>query len=138
MAEPDDAERRRIVADAVLRFGRRLHTVLGELCEHLGDGGSAPIERLQSEVIDVIVDWLSGTRISENVEEIERRAVLAVNLLTDFEGRLARFAAHALLELPDDHPLRDIERILGVAPPARADRAAEGDREASSGCARTS
>jgi len=129
LGEPDDDARHRIVAEAVLRFGRRLHAVLGEVRDHVGDDGSEQIERLQSEVIDVIVEWLGGARLSDREDEVERRAGLAVDLLTEFDGRLARQASAALLELPDDHPLRDLDRIRGALRKYEADRAAEGDRE---------
>ncbi len=106
----DPTERRRLLVDGLLRFGPRILLVLGFLAQQ----DRARFELLLSQAADLLLGWLAGDRLTESVEEDDRRAHAAYMVLEFAQelpplAGLERLAALGILKLPQRHPLRDVD-----------------------------
>jgi len=123
-AEPEDeAGRRAALAEGIWRFGPRFVHVLAELAQE----GDERFTVLFDDGIGVLAQWLAGERLTDRVDEPERRTQTATMLLEaagEESTPIVRLAALALLELPEGHEQRDValatERLRGYLEQARA------------------
>jgi CHAT domain-containing protein len=127
-----DEEREAALAGGLLDFGPRFCHTLAFLADQekqagTGDGRYAP---LLEETTDLFLAWLAGRKLSEKVDEPERRAYAARLTLAEGGAGLERIAAKAVLELPDGHPDRDVDgsrdALLRALDRARAEGDADG------------
>jgi CHAT domain-containing protein len=105
---PED--RNAALAEGFYRFGRRFLTTL----EFAAENGPAPEWRgLLDEASALMAQWFGGMRLTDRVDEAERRARAAKDALGDLSTTTSpgveRLAASAILELPEGHPDRDVE-----------------------------
>jgi CHAT domain-containing protein len=107
------ADRRPVLEAAILRFGIRFGWSLQYLVEHSAGERREQFELLSGEAYDVLIDWLGGERLSDRLDEDERRARAALDLF-DQNVALARLAAEAVGKLPKDHSLRDDARLAAA------------------------
>lgn len=119
----DEADKRAALAEGIWRFGPRFMSVLTFLSEEADERFTA----LFDDGIDVFARWLAGERLTDRVDEPERRAQTATMFLKaagDESTPIVRLAALALLELPEGHEQRDValatERLRDYLEHARA------------------
>jgi len=101
-------ERVRPLSEGLVLFGWRFITVLDYMKKEAVD---QPIfGELGDQALDLLIQWLTGEQLTNRADDHERRALVAYDLLARSEGKvgLKRIAAVAILELPPDHPLRDL------------------------------
>jgi tetratricopeptide (TPR) repeat protein len=140
LLDAPDEERRAILSDAVVEFGFRLGMSLSYLVSQ-----SESDERFRTwldESRDLLIQWLGGERLTARVDETERRGVVAAEMLREIStGRMSpgliRLAADRALELPEDHPARDVATARDAVAVAVDQARAERDPELLVGCAAT-
>jgi CHAT domain-containing protein len=125
----DAAERRRALVEGLIRFGIRFRTGIKYLAGQ--DGEQGPFEEMRAESDEIIHAWLTGQRLTDRVDEDERRAQLATSMLRpDRRTGLEWLAARCLLALPEGHPQRDTvlahEALLRTLERSRASGEADG------------
>ncbi len=127
-----DEEREAALVEGLLEFGPRFCHSLAFLDDQekqagTAHGRSAP---LLDEATDLFLAWLAGRKLSERVDEPERRASAARLTLAEGGAGLERLAAKAVLELPEGHPDRDVDGsragLLRALDRARAEDDADG------------
>src|SRR5688572_5999273 len=108
-----DDERRAALADGLLAFGPRFVMLCRLLLEQAS--GAALFQQITDEVQLLFVSWMKGRDLTSRADEPERRAQAAMLLLEgDDFADLAHYAAQAILELPEGHPRRDVEKARGA------------------------
>lgn len=114
MTAADDETRAAALADGLLAFGDRFVVLLRLAATHAPD--PALLEDLTTRAATLHLGWLKGQRLTDRADEPERRAHAARRLLDPAAplADLAHYAAHAVLDLPDGHPLRDADRARAV------------------------
>jgi hypothetical protein len=93
----DEADRRAALAEGIWRFGPRFVAVLAWLSEE----GDERFTVLFDDGTDVLAQWLAGERLTDRVDEPERRAATATMLLEaagEESTPILRLAALALLK----------------------------------------
>lgn len=113
MADDDDARRAALI-DGIVSFGDRFVVMLRLAAAHAPQ--PAVVEDLATQGARLHLGWLKGQRLTTRADEPERRARAALRLLAPAWALddLAHYAAQAILDLPDGHPLRDAERARAV------------------------
>ncbi len=107
----DDAARDQIIGEALVAFGPRFVTSVSELHAMAEEGTDELLSGLLQAVLDRLGAWLGGTWLTDRVDEDDRRAIAAHQLLDRAQDLgLARLVARVIAELPDGHPLRDVGR----------------------------
>ncbi|HEY4303082.1 MAG TPA: CHAT domain-containing protein [Gemmatimonadaceae bacterium] len=127
----DEVGQRQIIGEALLRFGPRFSGSLSYVVSIAEGDSQIQFQELLDLTIDIFVDWMTGTVLSDREDEIERRAAAALDILRneDGAGRLVRIAAEALLELPKGHPRRDLGEIRSRLDAELAKRRGENEWE---------
>ena len=111
LSAADDNERKAALADGLLAFGVRFIALWDQLVAQAADP-----EDFQQTAIDLrvlFVGWLKGRDLTARADERERRALAALQVLDDGPEFFdyTHYAAEAILELPESHPTRDVERV---------------------------
>lgn len=114
MSAADQQARTAALADGLLAFGDRFVMLLRLAATRAPD--ATQMDQLATQAATLHLGWLKGRRLTDRADEPERRAHAARRLLdpTAALGDLAHYAAHAILDLPETHPLRDAERARAV------------------------
>jgi CHAT domain-containing protein len=121
-----DEERQTALADGLLAFGFRFVRLWSLLIEQAGD--PAAFDDLAEETRVLFVSWMKGNDITSRADEPERRALAALQLLDSDVGRdLRHYAARAILQLPESHPMRDVNKVRAAVRAQLADFQARGD-----------
>ena len=103
-------DRQKALVEGFMHFGPRF--VFG-LAYHAGESGNKLFQDLSAEVNKLFISWLAGAKFTNRADEDERRAKVAAMAIQTFgEMGLARnmdrFAALAILKLPEGHVDRDV------------------------------
>lgn len=114
--ERDPAVRRDVIEEGVVRFGLDFVYALydrdDDAASEMVEGEDDEDGGLGGEATAVLLRWLAGARLSERSDEAELRVATARDALEelgDEVSELEELAAVAMLELPEDHPDRDVE-----------------------------
>jgi tetratricopeptide (TPR) repeat protein len=101
----DAAERRQALIEGLMRFGIRFAQSINYIAGQTDNQG--PFENVKNEVDEILGSWVMGARLTDRVDEDERRAQLAAFLLRSENALLERYAVRCLLALPEGHTQRD-------------------------------
>src|SRR2546426_1614328 len=101
--------RRRALSDGFMSFGLRFYDGVGYLAAQANH--AQPFEGLRQESLEILTDWMLGDKLTQSEEEDERRAEMAMSLLTDGGQGLERLASGCIMALPEGHPKRDVELV---------------------------
>jgi CHAT domain-containing protein len=107
--ETDEKKRRRILSNAILEFGFRFLYVIDKIHRQTPEDMKELTALLQDQLSDVFASWLGGEQLTDRADEDERRAAAAMDALEAGGLGLIRLAAEAILRLPVDHPLRNMD-----------------------------
>jgi CHAT domain-containing protein len=120
---PDDAARDAALDEALVTFGPRFIGTISQLQSMAEDShwDDPPWEELLDATVNRLGVWLDGEQISDRVDEPDRRAVAASQLLErSAAGAPSRLIATAILSLPEGDPLRDVSRARALLEDLRA------------------
>jgi CHAT domain-containing protein len=103
----DDDERAEVLIEEMLAFGDRTLVVWEHLSEGAPDDQRTFFETIYHLGCGLFVFWLEGAVLTNRPDEAERRALAG---LSTIHGRIEHhhFGANAILELPENHPQRDV------------------------------
>src|SRR5262245_28399537 len=107
----DDEERQAAFADGLLAFGFRFVIVWPLLMEQGGENEF--LTGIAEEVNLLFATWMKGNDITSRADEPERRALAGLQVLEagGVLQNLTHYAAKAILELPESHPMRDVNKV---------------------------
>ena len=121
---PTPQERRAALAQGLWRFETEFLQALRRIADVYGD-----MEGLSDDALDLGLQWISGTPLTDRLDEAERR-VRFMRMTVAWLGpehvspAVLRAVAQALFNLPPGHPERDVaaayEALLAVSERAKA------------------
>lgn len=129
LSTEDVAERKSVLGNALVWFGMRFVHSVTYMRSIAPDHLRTEMEALFNDSVEVFSDWLMGARLSDRVDEAERRSLTAIDALNNGGTGLARLAARALLQLPEGHKLRDSRMISANLEKRAAEAGHSGDWE---------
>ncbi len=111
-------EVREILGKAIVQFGHHFLFTVRDLSAV--DSSSGSTDRRWKDLDDAatqrFVEWLNGDRLTRRVDEDDRRAVAAYQMLDLLGGERipVRLVAKVIVALPEGHPLRDTVRARAL------------------------
>lgn len=107
-----DEERDAAIADGIITYGGRFVHVWREVIDAVDDDQKAQYREIAEQVVVQYMTWMKGRNLTRRPDENERRALAGIELIDDLPTlwQMYHYAAQAILNLPENHPKRDVQK----------------------------